>query len=442
MQSCSKGRPSKFYGEFWCRVVGTIVAVAVAAGFVSPRTLPYSLPIIVVALLIFGWESGARWSLRPRGGAAEWTLAALLAYATITMAWAFRPTGTIGPAFTGFACFYAYLIIVQTVFTSDRELARRLAEGLWIGLLVGLIYLGFEILTDQAVKLNLYRGLDIPKSWLRPGRDFTWHDGVLVSIAPTDLTRNIAPVTLLIWPALLVIEKISRPETARILRWVLILTAAIVVMNSEHETSKVGLVVGGVIYFLALAHRTYSYRLLQLLWVGVCLAIVPLTLALHHFGLHEASWIQDTLRHRIVIWHHTAEEAMHSPVFGIGAGMMYQLDPGGEKPAAGHEFSAVAPHAHNIYLQSWFELGAIGVAILTLFGLAVLERIRALPPRVVPYAHATFASAMCLTSASYGMWQPWFISMFAMGAAMFLIVIRLYVPDDVTLVDAQQSPGA
>lgn len=424
---------SGFDGEFWCRVVGTLVAVAIAAGFVSPRTIPYSLPIVTISLLVFGRVYGGRWSLRPQLGAVEWTMVGLLAYATLSAAWAFRPSGTIVPLITAFGFLYAYLVIAQTVFTSDRELSRRIAEGLWIGLLVGLVYLGFEILTNQAVKLNLYRALDIPKSWLRPARDFMWENGVLVSIAPTDLTRNIAPVTLLIWPALLVIDKLVRPDAARILRWVLILTAVVVVMKSEHETSKVGLVVGAGIYAFSRYNQWLCNVTLQLLWVAACLAVVPVTLALYNYDLQQAHWLQDTLRHRIVIWHHTSEETMKSPVIGIGAGMMYQIDPAGEKAvtartlSADQEFDPVAPHAHNIYLQSWFELGAVGAALLTLFGLAVLERIRSWPMRVTPYAHATFASVMCMTAASYGMWQPWFISMFATGAAMFAVVLRLYV---------------
>jgi O-antigen ligase len=170
-------------------------------------------------------------------------------------------------------------------------------------------------------------------------------------------------------------------------------------------------------------------QLLQVLWVGVCLAVIPCTLALHRLDLQDTLMLQRTFRHRVVIWNHTSEEALKSPIFGIGAGMMHKLDPRGEKPPIGKEFSGVAPHAHNVYLQTWFELGAIGAALLTLIGLAVLERIGSLPQRVMPYAQATFASMMAMIAASYGMWQPWFVSMFAMCAAMSVVAIRLYADD-------------
>ena len=42
--------------------------------------------------------------------------------------------------------------------------------------------------------------------------------------------------------------------------------------------------------------------------------------------------------------------------------------------------------SHSIYLQTWFELGLVGAALLTLVGLSVLA-IRSHPPLVQPYAY-------------------------------------------------------
>jgi O-antigen ligase len=378
-----------------------------------------------VALIGLAFFSRQANIFRPPLGTAELTMFALLAYAGLSMIWAPLPRGGVGPVITGVGCLVAYLLISSIVFRGERMLAQRMAEGLLIGLFVGLIYLGFEILTNQAVKLTLYRALDVPKSWLRPTRDFTWQDGRLVKIAAMDLTRNIAPVTLLLWSALASIGKIVQPRRAKILTWMLAVIAAVVVAKSDHETSKAALVFGAVIFALARYSSVRANQLLQVMWVGVCLAVIPCTLALHRLDLQDTHFLQKSFRHRIVIWNHTSEEALKSPIFGIGAGMMHKLDPRGEKPPAGQEFSAIAAHAHNVYLQTWFELGAVGAALLTLIGLAVLERIRSLPIRVMPYAQATFASTMAMIAASYGMWQPWFVSMFAMCGAMAAVAIRL-----------------
>ena len=49
-----------------------------------------------------------------------------------------------------------------------RRNAFHLAEGLWLGLLVGLSYLLVEVLINQAVKIFIYNALHVLKSWLRP----------------------------------------------------------------------------------------------------------------------------------------------------------------------------------------------------------------------------------------------------------------------------------
>jgi O-antigen ligase len=180
----------------------------------------------------------------------------------------------------------------------------------------------------------------------------------------------------------------------------------------------------------------WSHRLLCAGWVIACLAVVPLTLTLHRLDLHNAPWLQDSFRHRIIIWNHTAEETLKSPIFGIGAGMMYRLDPHGVVPEEGEQWSGGAVHAHNVYLQTWFELGAIGAALLTLIGLAVLERMKRVPADVLPFAHATFASAMAMAAASYGTWQAWFIAMFEMTFIMFAIALRFAT----TVAPATSSP--
>jgi hypothetical protein len=38
------------------------------------------------------------------------------------------------------------------------------------------------------------------------------------------------------------------------------------------------------------------------------------------------------------------------------------------------------------------------------------------------------AAAMCLTAASYGMWQAWFLAMFALAAICYTLAIRVNAP--------------
>ena len=136
------------------------------------------------------------------------------------------------------------------------------------------------------------------------------------------------------------------------------------------------------------------------------------------------------MQHRIVIWDYTAEETLKAPVLGIGAYMTYVLGPARNKTAVRapgeHYKKTLSRHAHNVYLQTWFELGAIGAVLLMAAGLAVLGAIRQLP--VVsgqPIALATFAAGATMMASSYGMWQTWYLSLFGFAAVALAVAVRV-----------------
>ena len=131
-------------------------------------------------------------------------------------------------------------------------------------------------------------------------------------------------------------------------------------------------------------------------------------------------------RARIIIWSFTAHEYIKNPIFGVGA-LSTQIasdadaETAGEKPADHVLPPQTARHGHNIFLQSWYELGAIGALLLMATGLAFLSRINALAIQARPYAVASFGVATILAGFTWGMWQVWYIAMFAFGLALVQI---------------------
>jgi O-antigen ligase len=202
-----------------------------------------------------------------------------------------------------------------------------------------------------------------------------------------------------------------------------LITAGIVVMLSTHESSKLAFV-GAVVAFAGawLAPRLTG-RLVATGWILACLAVLPLALLAHHYNLHNATWLQGTARHRIIIWNYTAEQVLKAPWLGVGARTTYVLGPRTESqiPTAPDEAfkRTLSTHSHSVYLQTWFELGLIGATLLTLLGLSILQAIRELSLDLQPYAYATFAAAALMAASSYGMWQIWFASLFGLCAALF-----------------------
>jgi O-antigen ligase len=304
-----------------------------------------------------------------------------------------------------------------------------MGEGVCIGLFVGLIYLLIELLTDQSIKIGLYRAIGLGPADLSPPSYFKWDGGQLATISKEDLTRNIAPAALFLWPALLTVRGLWGTPWRRAGAIFLVLLTATVVAMAPHESSKLALVVSLGVFGLAHASLRWAGRLTKVAWVFACLAVVPAAMLAHRLDLHHSWWLQGSASHRIIIWNFTAEKVLETPYFGIGAGMTYAVGPKLERETTvlpGETLKrTLSVHSHNIYLQTWFELGLVGATLLTLVGLSILSAMRSLAPLVQPYAYATFASAATMAAASYGMWQYWFMALFGLCAVLFWVGARL-----------------
>ncbi|MEC9369095.1 MAG: O-antigen ligase family protein, partial [Pseudomonadota bacterium] len=133
----------------------------------------------------------------------------------------------------------------------------------------------------------------------------------------------------------------------------------------------------------------------------------------------------ESARARVILWHETASRYMESPILGIGVRstkVQFQSRDTNAVVPEGYPYPlTTGRHAHNIYLQTWFELGAVGAFLLLVAGLSTIWSVARLPVTAQASALATFASAATMASTSYGLWQGWFIALNAMAA--FLVVV-------------------
>ena len=85
--------------------------------------------------------------------------------------------------------------------------------------------------------------------------------------------------------------------------------------------------------------------------------------------------------------------------------------------APGSEFRLTTSlHSHNGYLQTWYEAGAVGAAILLVIGLVVLGSLAGAPAGVQPYLYATFVACALMGGSSFSLWQPWFMAALGLAA--------------------------
>ena len=162
----------------------------------------------------------------------------------------------------------------------------------------------------------------------------------------------------------------------------------------------------------------YVVRALAICWCGSFAIVIPASLVAYQSGLHLAPWLQDTARQRIIIWEYTAEQVFRHPLLGVGVEatpvLNKQHGSAAERPEGFVHPRKLGSHAHNIYLQAWFDLGALGAILLAIAGAIVLVQITLLPASAQPFAAGTFATFALIGTFAWGMWQAWFMCAIAL----------------------------
>jgi O-antigen ligase len=251
-----------------------------------------------------------------------------------------------------------------------------------------------------------------------------------------EVVRSIAPITLLLGPALLAIAAGFLKPWRVILSSAVTLASVLAVLSSPHETSKLALVGWITVFGLSYLSQTATYRILLVAWVSACLLVVPVSILAHSQDLQNAPWLQRSAKDRILIWHRFAILTLDAPLLGHGFDMTATTKPtvdgvadlpiiqdGIHAPAPFEPFRAI--HPHNAYLQVWYELGALGVGLFMTSGLSILLGLSKLQTNQKPFLFATAAATMIMLFSSYGLLQVWFIGLLGFVTIACAIAIRL-----------------
>ena len=380
-------------------------AILAAASMVDVRRQLSRLPAPILAMLAFAaWALVSLiWSVDRSGAAAKIGLLVLL---TATV-WS---TAISGPRL------------------SD-DLIGQIQRTLLLAFVIGLAYLAIEEVTGHAIKRLAFSLL----TWARPS---TKHiiieadSGEVMKVHGEVSNRSMAALSLALWPMLLLAGRVL--EHGR--RWwgtaAILAAAAGTIAVSQHETSVLALV--AALAVLALMQRWPRAGLAAVAagWMLATLAVVPITdWAFRTAQWHQAAWLPQTARQRIILWGYTARQVPLRPLTGVGADSTKPLDASRgsrvETPA-GFEYQwRSGPHAHNIFLQNWYELGLPGAVLLCAFGLAVLHAISRLLPYSQACITAAFVTAAITAAFTWGLWQTWFMGAFALSAILGLLALEV-----------------
>jgi hypothetical protein len=396
-------------------VAGWILLVAIVASFISPKSCAVTCPVVVLSFLIAardykGIPRLAEYFSQP----VVISLTAFFAYCAVSWTWSVAPAQGIVLLVYHAVLIYAGLAVIYALRTETDGNLVRIAEGLWVGFLFGLIYLGFDLVSKGLLKSD--------------------HLKSIMRISPLEIARSITPVTLLLGPCLLAIAYGVRDPLRKVLMAAVVLAATFDVFISPHETSKAALVLSALVFVSARYSSTWTARSLAVAWFTLCMMIVPLSLSVYHLNLQKAGWVQPSAQARISIWNEHAKRILETPVFGAGYNMAYvaRLEIRDVTELVAKHYSTTASklkpyraiHPHNVYLQVWYEMGGVGAVLFVILGFIVLRIITLLEEHQKPYILATFASGAMVLFSSYGLWQSWFGAVFVFSAIASAIAVQ------------------
>ncbi len=428
--------------RIWGTVIGTLAAVVIAVGLSKPRTFAATYVVLVAAMIAadmwLQWQTvGQVGPVQRRYPVARRIVvaaAALLAWAGLSALWSPGPMQSLGKAAVAAVFVFGAVAACLGVVRAREPDAFRLGEGIWIGVLAGAVYLAVELLTGQVLERGAINLLGFREGQLSPHWLYTWADGRVAAIRDVGLNRHLVALALLSPAGLLAARATLTPPWARLVQGIGITAGLFAILRGESETAKLAVVVGAATWALCLVSQTLALRLVAAGWVVAAMLILPGLQVAYKTGLDRSPWLLAKLERgsaadRFSILSTFVKRIGEAPLIGHGVNAAYVLGASEKREAVQRTGDpeaepGIAQHPHNAYLQVWFDLGLIGAALFTAFGLAVLDGIRRLRPAVQPYALATFTSAAAILAPSYGLWQFWYMAMFGVATVAVAMAVR------------------
>jgi O-antigen ligase len=409
-------------------IIRLIFFLAPFITLIAPLTTVPVLVVLAVACVAIALLNGARAGELFRLDLALGLFALAAVYLAINAMWSLDPRHAFGKV-----AWFALVVLLaftacRAVFSFD-ERQTRLASGAFLaGLAAGLAFILIELLTDRALTRFHYNTLP----FTRPGpKNIKLSEGKVIRIDRSELDHNVAVLLLLVWPGLLAMRRL----TARLWPALLSVGATAAILLATHETSKIALGVSVLTFFMALAWPVLTRRTATAVWTLAFVLAVPLATLAYQASLHQTEWLPFSARARIVLWGYTADKIPETPILGIGLGSMRKLDAQLKKdPDApviadiepGQSFVwGKGPHAHNGFLQAWYELGAVGAGLLLVAGLGALSSIARLPAEAQPYVLAQFAAYLVIAAFAWGIWQSWLMALTGLAPIYAVMAARL-----------------
>lgn len=425
------------------RIVGTIIVASVVVNIVAARSTVFVLPalaLIAIVVAVVERQSLKDYLKLPPTSV---PVAVFLSFAVISSLWSADSMATFSFAALIVGIYLQWHVANRWFWCQPLYRVRHFAYWMVMGALVGSIALLIEVYGEQYLRRLAIDNFGILTP---PTLEKHWEIDNFgrAHIRQFELNRSVAAANMILWPAVLSALAWWSGRKLAIIVGVLVGSVMLATFGAYHETSKIAALVGLAWLAVGLYRPRLALLAAAATWIGLLIAVPYAShVAYDDLELHKAKWLQFSARERIIIWGDIASRVPESPLIGVGARTGYvlnaKLKASLEQPT-NHRARIIARHAHNIYLQTWFELGAVGASLLLVAGLVILQAISRLEARIQPFAVATFTVFMIEIASTWELWQRWYAALFAVVAVYLVIAMRSYRGRDAEAPAAPATP--
>ena len=352
-------------------------------------------------------------------------VAAFGTYAVLSAFWAPSHWHAViaGGQFIALAC----LASIANKYTGTRTQGElpSVILGTCAGITLGTLFVSIDAITN--LELSRIILTSIPELQDRyQFKHLIVENGIVVWASDAFTNRPTTVAALFLIPGLYLAKQLGpRAFWSFTLPAPLFIVCAAVMHN---QAAQISLIFAFVVGLLAKYSLTIARGLTLTVWL-VAVSCSPLiALGMHAYHLQDETRLPESARQRVLIWAATANQIADHPIHGLGTGAAQFLNDRKilTLPDGAQAFRPPpARHAHNVFLQSWHELGALGAFLLLMTGLSMIGKIDSLPMEAQRFALAHFALNIGLMASSYSILQWWYLGAVAVSVLLFCYGVRL-----------------
>ena len=322
-------------------------------------------------------------------------------WALLSYSWSVEKSYILESWLRSFALFMFGIVTIYFFDALNKKHKEKLSAIMVAGFIASLLFIIEEVVTGGFIAKGIRYAIS----------GFSHY-----SYESSDMNRGACFVAIIFWPAILIFSRITKSFMLSFLLWLITGTSLLFLesLSSIIGYFSASFVFAAVYIFRAKKVIYFISIITTLVLIGVPFISTKYTPELI---VNKLSFIPPSAIHRVYIWDFASNKATESSILGIGFNSSRYVEGAGERLVVqGYEqfdlWTKLPLHPHNNIIQTWLELGIIGVVSLLGIIFAVFRKIQTskLSISEKSIATSTLVSYLAIATMGFGAWQHWWMA--------------------------------